>query len=90
MSYDDGMTPVSRCLRKVDQLSAMAGDGLVDRLGIALDELERAYRKPSERVVALEAVLQGVERDPRDSLPIFVRSVCTMIECRQSEWAALS
>ncbi|MFG5120041.1 hypothetical protein [Methylorubrum sp. POS3] len=86
MAYHRVMTPVNRCLRKVHHLSAMAEDALVDRLGLALDELERAYRKPSERVVALEAVLHGVERDPRRHVQTFADFVCTLIESRQSRW----
>lgn len=81
------MTPVSRCLLEVDHLSAVPDGAVADRLGTALDELERAYRKPSERVVALEAVWQGIARDPRRALTALARSVCAAIERRQSEWA---
>ncbi len=82
------MTPVSLCLQQVDRLVAAPDGTLAARLDHALDELERAYRKPSERVVALEAVWQGIDRDPRRSLSVLARFVCTMVERRQSRWAA--
>lgn len=88
MSYDTLMTPVSRCLHQVDHLCTVPDGAVADRLGTALDELESAYRKPSERVVALEAVWQGIARDPRRSLTAFAQGVCTMIEYRQTQWAA--
>ncbi len=59
------MSYVSRCLRKVDSLSAAPGSTVAGQVDAALDELERAYRRPSERIVALETVLQEVSRDCR-------------------------
>lgn len=80
--------PVSRCLRQVDTLCAMPDGTVAERLATALDELERAYRRPSERVVALEAVWQGVARDPRRCQDAVARFVCVTIEGRQSQWAS--
>ncbi|BAU91341.1 hypothetical protein MPPM_2736 [Methylorubrum populi] len=81
------MTPVSRCLHKVDHLSAVPDSSVADRLDTALNELEGAYRKPSERVVALEAVLQEVSRDSRKSGTPFGRLVLRSLERRQSKIA---
>lgn len=84
------MSPVIRCLHRLGRLRAVPDGAVADGLGVALDELERAYRKPSERVVALEAVWQGVDRDPRPGLRAFAHFACATIECRQSRWAALA
>lgn len=81
------MMPVSRCLHKVDHLSAVPDSSVADRLDTALNELEGAYRKPSERVVALEAVLQEVSRDSRKSGTPFGRLVLRSLERRQSKIA---
>lgn len=81
------MTPVSRCLHEVDHLSAVPDSSVADRLDTALNELEGAYRKPSERVVALEAVLQEVSRDSRKSGTPFGRLVLRSLERRQSKIA---
>ncbi|MCG5248933.1 hypothetical protein MCX33_23665 [Methylorubrum extorquens] len=79
------MTPVSRCLHKVDHLSAVPDSSVAARLDSALTELESAYRKPSERIVALEAVLQEVCRDSRRSKTPFGRLVLRSLERRQSK-----
>ncbi|CAO4148017.1 hypothetical protein [Methylorubrum aminovorans] len=77
------MTPVSRCLHKVDHLSAVPDSTVADRVDAALDELEGAYRKPSERIVALEAVLQEVCRNQRSGSTPFGRFVRVCVERRQ-------
>ncbi|KQT49215.1 hypothetical protein ASG52_09615 [Methylobacterium sp. Leaf456] len=82
------MTPVSLCLQHVDRLAAVPDGTVAARLDHALDELERAYRKPSERVVALEAVWQGIDRDPHRSLSALAHFVCAIVEHRQRRWAA--
>ncbi|GJE71824.1 hypothetical protein [Methylorubrum podarium] len=81
------MTPVSRCLHTVDHLSAVPDSTVADRVDAVLDELERAYRKPSERIVALEAVLQEVSRNRRTGGTPFGRFVCRSVERRQERLA---
>lgn len=77
------MPYVSRCLHKVDHLSAVPDSTVAHRVDAALDELEKAYRKPSERIVALEAVLQAVARDRRTGGTPFGRFVQLSVERRQ-------
>ena len=84
------MTPVSRCLHKVDHLSAVPDSSVADRLDSALNELESAYRRPSERIVALEAVLQEVCRDNQKSKTPFGRLVLSSLERRQNKIAQIS
>lgn len=79
------MTPVSRCLHKVDHLSAVPDSTVAARVDAALDELERAYHKPSERIVALETVLQQVWRDRRTGGTAFGRFVKMSVERRQEK-----
>lgn len=81
------MTPVSRCLHKVDHLSAVPDSTVADRVDAALDELEQAYRKPSERIVALETVLQEVSRNCRTGSTPFGRFVRVSVERRQEKLA---
>lgn len=77
------MTPVSRCLHKVDHLSAVPDRTVVDRVNAALDELEEAYRKPCERIVALELVLQEVHHNRKIGGTPFGRFVRASVERRQ-------
>lgn len=69
------MTPVNRCLHKVNRLSAVPDSTVADGINAALDELEVAYRKPCKRIVALEMVLQEVSRDRRTGGTPFGRFV---------------
>ncbi|UYW29510.1 hypothetical protein OKC48_13700 [Methylorubrum extorquens] len=77
------MTPVSRCLHKVDHLSAVPDSTVADGINAALDELEAAYRNTCERIVALEMVLQEVSRDRRTGGTPFGRFVRVSVERRQ-------
>lgn len=81
------MTPVRRCLHKVDHLSAVPDSTVADRVDAALDELEQAYRRPSERIVALETVLQEVCRDRRTGGTPLGRFVQVSVERRQARLA---
>jgi len=78
---------VSRCLHKVDHLSTVADSTVAGQVDAALDELEQAYRKPSERVVALETVLQEVCRDHRTGGTLFGKFVQGSVERRQEKLA---
>ncbi|MGE7156020.1 hypothetical protein ACQKJ1_20040 [Methylorubrum rhodesianum] len=82
------MTPVSRCLHKVGHLSAAPDSTVAGRIDAVLDELERAYRKPSERIVALEAVLQDICSNRRISGTPLGRFVQMSIERRQERLAS--
>ncbi|WP_232629605.1 hypothetical protein [Methylobacterium sp. Leaf118] len=81
------MTPVSRCLRKVDYLSAVPDSTAASRVDAALDELEQAYRRPSERIVALETVLQEVSRNRRTGSTPFGWFIRGSVERRQEKLA---
>ncbi|AMB45277.1 hypothetical protein Y590_10200 [Methylobacterium sp. AMS5] len=81
------MTPVRQCLRKVDHASAIADSAAGTCILEALNELESAYRHPSERIVALEAVLHGFVRDGRVGDTPFGRLLRVTVERRQNKWA---
>ena len=78
---------MSRCLHKVDHLSAVPDSTVADRINAALDELEGAYRKPCERIVALEMVLHEVSRDRRTGGTPLGRFVQMSVERRQKKLA---
>lgn len=79
------MSPVSRCLHKVDHLSAVPDSTVADCIDAALDELEGAYRKPCERIVALEMVLHEICHSRRISGTPFARFVRMSVERRQEK-----
>lgn len=81
------MQPVKQCLIKVGHASAGVDPTAAQRVSEALDELERAYRRPSERIVALEAVLHHVGRDARTDGTAFVRFLRIAVERRQNRWS---
>ncbi|MDV2987345.1 hypothetical protein [Methylorubrum podarium] len=81
------MTPVIQCLRKVDHASAVADSTVSKRVLEALNELESAYRRPSERIVALEAVLQEFDRRGCLSGTPFGRLLRLTVERRQNKWS---
>ncbi|MFC6392420.1 hypothetical protein [Methylorubrum zatmanii] len=81
------MTPVSQCLRKVDHASAIADPTAVDHLCAALNELESAYRRPSERIIALEAILHEFMRSGRTDNTSFGRFLRISVERRQNKWS---
>ncbi|MFF8801680.1 MULTISPECIES: hypothetical protein [unclassified Methylobacterium] len=81
------MTPVNQCLRKVGHVSAGVDPTTVKRVCEALDELERAYRRPSERIVALEAVLHDFGRYASVNDTPFRRFLRISVERRQNKWA---
>ncbi|WP_455990859.1 hypothetical protein [Methylorubrum extorquens] len=81
------MTPVRQCLRKVDHASAIADSAAGTCILEALNELERAYRRPSERIVALEAILHEFDRDGRGGGTPFGRLLRISVERRQNKWA---
>lgn len=81
------MTPVRQCLRKVDHASAIADSAAGTCILEALNELESAYRRPSERIVALEAILHEFDRDGRGGGTPFGRLLRVSVERRQNKWA---
>jgi len=81
------MMPVRHCLRKVDHASAVADSAASTYIIEALNELESAYRRPSERIVALEAVLHEFDRDGRAGGTPFGRLLRLTVERRQNKWA---
>ena len=81
------MTPVCACLRKVDHASAAADTSILGGIAEALDELEAAYGRPSERIVALEEVLQNISRRESGNATPFGRFVRVSVERRQNRLA---
>ncbi|CAO4165681.1 hypothetical protein [Methylorubrum populi] len=81
------MTPVSQCLRKVDHASTIAAPTAVEHLCAALNELESAYHRPSERIIALEAILHEFMRSGHMSNTPFGRFLRISIERRQNKWS---
>lgn len=81
------MTPVNQCLRKVSHVAGGVDPATAQRVYEALDELERAYHRPSERIVALEAVLHDIGRYARTDGPAFRRFLRIAVERRQNKWS---
>jgi len=77
------MTPVARCLERLDLASVRNDSTIVALVGDALDELEAAFDRPSERIVALEAVLHEVRERPAPDSKAFGQFLLTMIDRRQ-------
>ncbi|GJD53090.1 hypothetical protein OPKNFCMD_5861 [Methylobacterium crusticola] len=78
------MTPVNRCLRRLDHASAITDSTVAHLIAEALDELEAAFARPSDRVVALEAVLHEVrDRSGAGRKPL-TRFLHTVVDQRQS------
>lgn len=91
LSYTRQMTQVQRWLHKVDHASAVTDTSVVGSLCEALDELERAYPLPSERVVALEAVYQAFQHRGQTALKFpFKRFLAVSIEHRQNKISRLN
>ncbi|WP_298961883.1 hypothetical protein [uncultured Methylobacterium sp.] len=82
------MTPVARCLRRFDLASVRTDSTIVALVEDALDELEAAFDRPSERIVALEAVLHETHDRQDPSSRAFSRFLLTMIDRRQVRLAA--
>ncbi|AWI88915.1 hypothetical protein [Methylorubrum aminovorans] len=81
------MQPVIQCLRKVDHAFTVADSTAGERVLEALNELESAYRRPSERIVALEAVLHEFDRRGRVDGTPFSRLLRLAVERRQNKWS---
>ncbi|SFK53420.1 hypothetical protein SAMN04488125_102311 [Methylorubrum salsuginis] len=81
------MTHMRRCLRKVEQAAAAADPALAERIREALDELEAAYLRPSERIVALEALLHGFEHSHLAENAWLGRLLRVAIDRRQGDLA---
>ena len=82
------MDPVATCLRKVDGAVDVTDSTVVDRVATALDDLEASYRRPSERIVALEIVLHDFgRRRPSIKGSAFGRFLRNAIEQRQDQWS---
>ncbi len=84
------MTPVGLCLRKVDHASTIADSTAGGCVLEALDALEGAYRRPSERIVALEAVLHEFDRGRPMGGTAFGRFLRLTVERRQNKWSRRS
>ena len=78
------MDPVAICLTKIDGAVDVTDSTVVDRVATALNDLEASYRRPSERIVALRAVLDdfGHRRPSVKDMP-FGRFLRSAIERRQ-------
>lgn len=84
------MTPVIRCLSRIDR-STHAPDGPVaPQIAGMLDELESAYRRPSDRIVALEALLQEFRRTRQADGTRLERFLRLSVDRRQSRLARKS
>jgi hypothetical protein len=81
------MQPVTQCLRKVDHALSVSDSTAGERVLEALNELESAYRRPSERIVALEAVLHEFGRQGRVQDTPFSRLLRLAVERRQNKWS---
>lgn len=81
------MTPVRRCLRKVEHAAATADPALAARIREALSELEAAYARPSERIVALEAVLHEFGKSRPGGETLLGRLLRVAVDRRQGVWA---
>ncbi|WP_232627691.1 hypothetical protein [Methylobacterium sp. Leaf118] len=77
------MNPVRRCLSKVDAAASLPDCDLAEQVCQALDELETAYPRASERIVALEAVLQGYEQRRQDAGAPLSRFLRVCVDRRQ-------
>lgn len=83
--------PVAICLTKVDGAVGLTDSTIVERVATALNDLEASYRRPSERIVALEAVLHDFShRRPSIKGSAFGRFLRTAIERRQDQWSIQS
>lgn len=73
------MTPVTRCLHKLDHASAVTA--LVMPV---LDELEGALSRPAECIVALEEALKGLHVLMGENGRSFTRFLFTVIDQRHN------
>ncbi len=81
------MTPVSRCLSRIDGATAALDAAVAPQIAGMLDELEAAYHRPSDRIVALEAVLQEFRRTRQANDSRFERFLRLSVDRRQSRLA---
>lgn len=56
------MEPTDVCLRKVSEAAHITDTTVIGKVADALDELEAAYRHPSDRIIALERVFSEFTR----------------------------
>lgn len=56
------MEPTDVCLRKVTAAAQITDTTVIEKAADALDELEAAYLRPSERIIALERVFSEFTR----------------------------
>ena len=85
------LDPVTICLCQFDSAVDLTDSTAVDRVATALDDLEASYRRPSERIVALEIVLHDFgRRRPSIKGSAFGRFLRTAIERRQDQWSIRS
>lgn len=81
--------PMIYCLRKLDHASAVSDSGVTAIVSDALTELEAAYNRPTDRVLALERVLHrynGLHTRQRGTP--FHRFLIATIDHRQNSIAA--
>ncbi|WP_286159127.1 hypothetical protein [Methylobacterium sp. Leaf456] len=76
-----------RCLRKVDEAAATADPALAAHIREALGELEAAYARPSERIVALEALLHEFGRGHSAGNTLLARLLRVAVDRRQGTWS---
>lgn len=78
------MRPIARCLHQLDHASAITDSTVTVMVTGALDELEEAFIRPADCIVALEEVLHEVQdRLGAGSRP-FTRFLVAVIDQRQS------
>jgi hypothetical protein len=77
------MTPVARCLHQLDHASAVTDSTVTALVMAALDELEEAFVRPAECIVALEEVLHDVRDRVGTEQGPFGRFLVAMIDQRQ-------
>jgi hypothetical protein len=80
------MTPQERCIRRIDEARNLSDSSVIHLVQDALSDLEQAYSRTSERVVALEAVHSAFfARRRRASAAPFGRFVAKIIDRRQDD-----
>jgi hypothetical protein len=78
------MTPVTRCLHRLDHASAVNDSTVTALVMTALDELEGAFSRPVECIVALEEVLHELHVRMGENGRPFTRFLVTVIDQRQN------
>ena len=74
------MTPQELCIRRIEEAGTLTDSTVVRLVEGALDELKATYRRPDERLVALEAVHSAFTARRRRTTPVpFGRFVAKVV-----------